>query len=66
LVGEGMLRVHATFTSVLAPALLVELAGKTCIVTRGMNAFVCHDGVLHVAAAAVARVLMLLQLLGRN
>ena len=47
------------------PALLIELAAETGTIVRGMNAVMCHDEVV-VAAGAMARVLMLLQLLGRS
>ena len=61
----GMRRSRWTRSSLLVPALLIELAAETGIFMRGMNAVMCHDDVL-VAVSAMARVLMLLQLLGRG
>ena len=56
-----MRRSRWTRSSLLVPALLIELAAETGTLLRGMNAVMCHDEVV-VAAGAMARVLMLLQL----
>ena len=65
LLDAGMRRSRWTRSSLLVPALLIELAAETGTMLRGMNAVMCHDEVV-VAAGAMARVLMLLQLLGRS
>ena len=54
----GMRRSRWTRSSLLVPALLIELAAETGTLLRGMNAVMCHDEV-HVAAAAMARALLL-------
>ena len=61
-----MRRSRWTRSSLLVPALLIELAAETGTMLRGMNAVMCHDEVV-VAASAMARALMLLlHLLGRS
>ena len=60
-----MRRSRWTRSSLLVPALLIELAAETGTILRGMNAVMCHDEV-HVAASAMARALLLLLLLGRS
>ena len=54
LLDAGMRRSRWTRSSLLVPALLIELAAETGTILRGMNAVMCHDEV-YVAAAATAR-----------
>ena len=39
----GMRRSRWTRSSLLVPALLIELAAETGTILRGMNAVMCHD-----------------------
>ena len=60
-----MRRSRWTRSSLLVPALLIELASETGTLLRGMNVVMDHDGV-HVAAAAMSRALLGPQVLGRT